>query len=166
MPPLWVRAGRVVLLGSHAIPLGRAGPWLTYLHRHPDMVALVRRLTSNERLVPMQNLAYMYYSAGSFIHLHTDLPACEITLLTSVVGQVPPLVVYPRLRSKGVQELMQAATLANGEPEGGRRVEVPANGFLALFGRELPHRRPLFPAESSQVVLATLCYSTRASAGR
>jgi NAD(P)-dependent dehydrogenase (short-subunit alcohol dehydrogenase family) len=136
------------------------GTWLTWVHRHPDLQRLARGLTGNPNLVPEDSLSYMYYSAGSFIHVHTDVPECEITLLASVVGQVPPLVVYPRFRSRSPRELMRLANASSGVLAGGRQVPIPVDGFLAIDGRGLPHRRPEFVADGI-VVLATLCYRTR-----
>jgi NAD(P)-dependent dehydrogenase (short-subunit alcohol dehydrogenase family) len=135
------------------------GTWLTWVHRHPSLQRLARGLTGNPDLVPEDSLSYMYYSAGSFIHVHTDVPECEITLLASVVGQVPPLVVYPRFRSRSPRELMSLANASSGVPAGGRQVPIPADGFLAIDGRGLPHRRTEVVADGT-VVLATLCYRT------
>lgn len=133
------------------------GTWLSWVHRHPDLQRLARGLTGNPGLVPEDSLSYMYYSAGSFIHVHTDVRECEITLLLSVVGQVPPLVVYPRFRFRSPRELMRLANASSGVPAGGRQVPIPADGFLAIDGRSLPHRRPEVVAHET-VVLATLCY--------
>jgi NAD(P)-dependent dehydrogenase (short-subunit alcohol dehydrogenase family) len=135
------------------------GTWLTWLHRHSSLQRLARGLTGNPGLVPEDSLSYMYYSAGSFIHVHTDVPECEITLLASVVGQVPPLVVYPRFRARSPRELMRLANASSGIPAGGRRVPIPIDGFLAIDGRALPHRRPEVVTDGT-VVLATLCYRT------
>lgn len=135
------------------------GTWLTWVHRHPSLQRLARGLTGNPGLVPEDSLSYMYYSAGSFIHVHTDVPECEITLLASVVGQVPPLVVYPRFRARSPRELMRLANASSGIPAGGRQVPIPIGGFLAIDGRGLPHRRPEVVTDGT-VVLATLCYRT------
>ena len=135
------------------------GTWLSWMHRHPDLQRLARGLTENPDLVPEDSVSYMYYSAGSFIHMHTDVPECEITLLVSVVGQVPPLVVYPRFRFRSPRELMRLANASSGVPAGGRQVPIPADGFVAIDGRALPHRRPEVLADGT-LVLATLCYRT------
>lgn len=135
------------------------GTWLTWVHRHPSLQRLARGLTGNPGLVPEDSLSYMYYSAGSFIHVHSDVPECEITLLASVVGQVPPLMVYPRFRARSSRELMRLANASSGIPAGGRQVPIPIDGFLAIDGRGLPHRRPEVVTDGT-VVLATLCYRT------
>jgi hypothetical protein len=135
------------------------GTYLTWLHRHPDLRQLVRTLTGNPNLVPEDSVSYLYYSLGSFIHVHTDVPECEITLLVNVNGQVSPLVVYPRLRSREPGELMRLANASSGVPAGGRQVPIPVDGFLAIDGRALPHRRPEVVAEGT-AILATLCYRT------
>jgi NAD(P)-dependent dehydrogenase (short-subunit alcohol dehydrogenase family) len=144
--------------GAMSFRSATPGPWLTRVHRHPAVLRLARGITGNPRLVQSENLAYMYYTGGSFIHLHTDVPECELTLLSSVVGQVPPLVVYPRLRGRGVRGQLRLARATGGTPPGGQAVEVPIGGFLAIDGRDLPHRRPEVPGDST-VVLAALCYS-------
>jgi hypothetical protein len=107
----------------------------------------------------------MYYSNGSFIHVHTDVPECEVTLLASVVGQVPPLVVYPALRHRGAKEMIHLANATDGSPRGGRLVKIPTDGFLAISGRDLPHRRPEVRIDEPFVVLATLCYMYKDAQG-
>jgi hypothetical protein len=144
--------------GAMSFRSASPGPVLSRLHQDPALLHMVRELTGNPRLMPNANLAYMYYTDGSFIHAHTDVPECAITLLAGVVGPVPPLVVYPRLRGSDAHRQLQAAKAAGGVPPGGREVPIPVGGVLALNGRELPHRRPEVPA-GARVVLATLCYS-------
>jgi NAD(P)-dependent dehydrogenase (short-subunit alcohol dehydrogenase family) len=144
--------------GAMSFRSASPGPFLSRLHRDPAVLHMVRELTGNPRLVPNDNVAYMYYSDGSFIHAHTDVPECAITLLAGVIGPVPPLVVYPRLRGGDARKQLRAAKAADGMPPGGREVPIPVGGVLALNGRELPHRRPEVPP-GSRVVLATLCYS-------
>jgi hypothetical protein len=137
------------------------GPWLTWFHRHPALVRLARTLTGDETLAPTGHRAFMYYTDGSFVHFHTDVPGCTFTFLTCVLGRVPPLVVHPDLLGTGVDELLALAEATAGMPPDGREVPVPVGGLLAMFGRSLPHRRPEVRAGGRTVALATLCYGPR-----
>lgn len=135
----------------------RPGPWLEWLHRHPDMVALVRDITGQPQMKPTR-LSYMYYTDGSFIHLHTDLPGCKVTVLTTVLGQVPPLVVYPELRGMSILDLLEFAQACAGIPAGGVELPFPQGAFAFLMGRETPHRRPEVRTGGKTIGIATLCY--------
>jgi SAM-dependent methyltransferase len=135
------------------------GPWLTWLHRHPDLQRLVHHFTGDEELASNQNVAYMYYSKGSFIDVHTDVPECLITLLTAVAGDVPPLIAYPRLRGLSPTELLGTIQLEGGRPNGGVAVPVPSGGLLAIDGRTLPHRRPVLRA--GRAGIAALCFARK-----
>ena len=87
-------------------------------------------------------LSYMYYTDGSFIHLHTDLPGCKVTVLMTVLGYVPPLIVYPELRGKSIPDLFEFAQANAGIPAGGVELAFARGGLAFLMGRETPHRRP------------------------
>jgi hypothetical protein len=134
-----------------------SGPWLTWLHTHPDLERLVGAVTG-EPLVPSIHRSFQYYTDASFVHVHTDVTACELTLLISLIGQVPPLVAYPKMRGRNAVELMQWADASAGIPPGGREVRIPTRGFLFLRGRDVPHRRPEVRLGST-VALATLCFA-------
>lgn len=142
------------------------GPWLRWLHRHPALVGAVRTLTGRPGFAPTGYRSYMYYTDGSFVHLHTDVPGCEFTVLTCVVGRVAPLVVHPTLYRAGVGPQLALAQATAGVPAGGREVPVPVGGLLFLLGRELPHRRPEVRADGRTVALATLCYGSPRSPAR
>lgn len=148
--------------GSMRFRSGAPGPALEGLHRHPATVAMVRRATGDDSLVPSENLAYMYYDEGAFIDVHTDVGPCEITVLTAVLGVVPPLMAYPRLLDVPPTELLVLARGAGGRPAGGAALPVPRGGFLVLAGRRLPHRRPPVGPTDGPLVLATLCYRSGA----
>ncbi len=134
------------------------GPTLTRLHRSPQLLALVRAVTGRPRLVASDNVAYMYYDASSVIDVHTDVPGCEVTVLTSVIGRPPPVVAYPRLRDASPEGLLSVARRTCGCPPGGVLLEVPVGGVLILDGRRLPHRRPAVPAGAGPYGIAALCY--------
>jgi len=135
----------------------RPGPWLEWLHRHPDMVALVRGITGQPQMKPTR-LSYMYYTDGSFIHLHTDLPGCKVTVLMTVLGQVPTLVVYPELRGMSIPDLLEFAQAYAGIPAGGIELPFPQGELAFLMGRETPHRRPEVRTGGTNIGIATLCY--------
>ncbi len=134
------------------------GPWLTWLHQHPDLERLVEQV-AGEPLVGSVHRSFLYYTDGSFVHAHTDVNACELTLLVSVMGQVPPLVVYPEMQGREVGELMEWADASAGIPPGGQEVSIPTHGLLFLRGRQLPHRRPEVRLGGATVALATLCFA-------
>lgn len=137
------------------------GPRLERLHHSAELLDLVRQVTGNDRIVASENLAYMYYDDGSFIDLHTDVPQCEVTVLTSLRPQVPPLVAYPRLRNASPRTLLAVAERTRGRPPGGVLLEVPVGGLLLIDGRNLPHRRPPLAAGAGPVGIAALCFVQR-----
>ena len=135
------------------------GPQLERLHQSAALRDLVRQMTGNDQILPSENLAYMYYDDGSFIDVHTDVPQCEVTALTSLRPQVPPLVAYPRLRDASPQRLLEVAQRTNGRPPGGVLLDVPVGGLLLIDGRRLPHRRPLLTAGRGPLGIAALCFA-------
>jgi SAM-dependent methyltransferase len=137
------------------------GPALTRLHQSAQLQALVRAVTGNDRIVASENVAYMYYDDTSFIDVHTDVPQCQVTALTSVIGRTPPLIAYPRLRDLSPQRLLAAARRTGGRPPGGIALEVPVGGLVLIDGRRLPHRRPAVPPGEGPFGIAALCYIER-----
>ena len=131
--------------GGMSFTSAHPGSVLSWLSHHPDLLSLVRWTTGNKQLEASGDGAYMYYDGTSFIDVHTDVPECQATVLTSVVGQVPPLIAYPRLRGIGLPQLLDVANSTAGRPAGGVLIEVPVGGLLILDGRALPHRRPPVP---------------------
>jgi SAM-dependent methyltransferase len=139
------------------------GQWLSWLHSHPDLQRLLRNATGNRRLAANSNVAYMYYDQRSYIDLHTDVPECESTVLTSVQGRVPPLIAYPRLRGMSPDRLLAVAERWGGRPPGGVALPVPRGGLLIIDGRRLPHRRPSFPAGADGCGIAAMCFAESTS---
>jgi SAM-dependent methyltransferase len=137
------------------------GSALTRLHQSAQLQALVRAVTGNDRIVASENVAYMYYDDTSFIDVHTDVPQCEVTALTSVIGRTPPLIAYPRLRDLSPQRLLAVARRTGGRPPGGVALEVPVGGLLLIDGRRLPHRRPAVLPGEGAFGIAALCYIER-----
>jgi hypothetical protein len=134
------------------------GPELTRLHRSPGLQRLIRAVTGNPLLRRSGNLSYMYYYPGSFIDVHTDVPSCTVTVLTTVIGQTPPLVAYPRLHGLRPRQLLAVARRTGGRPPGGVALELPVGGLLVIDGRRLPHRRPLVRPGQGPYGIAALCF--------
>ncbi len=134
------------------------GPMLRRLHANLALRDLVRSLTGDDTMRRSGNLSYMFYDAGSHIDVHTDLPGCGVTLLTSVVGRTPPLIAYPRLHGITPQALLPLARRTKGKPPGGVSLEVPVGGLLMIDGRRLPHRRPVVAEGQGPYAIAALCF--------
>jgi hypothetical protein len=101
---------------------------------------------------------YLFYEDGDFIGLHTDLPACELTLLVAVGDDCPPLVVHPELAGMPAEELKALSETSHGAPAGGLALPIVPGSAVALFGGGLPHQtRPILQGRAS--VVATLCYA-------
>lgn len=129
------------------------GELLTRLH--VSLIGLVRAL-SGRLLVPTFS-AYGYYENDDETLLHLDSAQCDLTLLTTALGEVGPLHLRPELRGATMDRL----GLLEGDPTwdraGGLPVVYPKLGVTALAGNKLPHNRPGRPiAELSAV--AALCY--------
>jgi SAM-dependent methyltransferase len=151
--------------GGMSFTSAHPGSVLSWLSRHPGLLSLIRMVTGNDTLESSGDGAYMYYDGTSFIDLHTDVPECQATVLTSVVGQVPPLVAYPRLRGIGLRQLLDVANSTAGRPQGGICLEVPVGGLLIIDGRALPHRRPSVPAGAGPFGIATMCFARPTQTG-
>ena len=145
--------------GGMSFMSAHPGPVLSWLGHHPDLLSLVRFVTGNDQLEASGDGAYMYYDGTSFIDVHTDVPECQATVLTSVVGRVPPLIAYPRLRGIDLPQLLNVANSTAGRPTGGVRVEVPVGGLLIIDGRALPHRRPPVLSGEGPFAIAAMCFS-------
>ena len=104
--------------------------------------------------------SYLYYEPGDFMGLHTDLPSCALTMLTSLGGDAPPLVVHPELPSLEPSRLEEIAHAGVLRP-GGVPLPVSERGVSMLLGSETPHHRPVVDAEHD-VVVVTLCYTALA----
>lgn len=147
--------------GGMAFTSSHPGPALRTLHRSDEFRELVREVTGNPLLRHSGNLSYMYYYPGSHIDVHTDVPGCEVTVLTSVIGQTPPLIAYPRLHGIRPRQLLAVARRTGGRPPGGVALELPVGGFLIIDGRRLPHRRPLVGPAEGPFGIAALCFVRR-----
>jgi len=147
--------------GGMAFASSHPGPALRTLHRSEDLRELIYAVTGDPLLRASGNLSYMYYYPGSHIDVHTDVPNCHVTVLTSVIGQVPPLVAYPRLHGLRPRQLLAVARRTDGRPPGGVALELPLGGLLLIDGRRLPHRRPLVEPGEGPFGIAALCFIRR-----
>ncbi|HVS07144.1 MAG TPA: hypothetical protein VHK65_13410 [Candidatus Dormibacteraeota bacterium] len=134
----------------------RPGRYLNYLHRHPQTLRLVQAI-AGQPMRPSQ-ASFMYYRDGSRVGLHTEVPGCQLVLLVSVIGSVPPLLVYPQMRGMTLEQLVARAKATGGAPPGGVPLRIPRRGFAILRGRKTPHRRPVVHTQGETIGLATLCY--------
>lgn len=147
--------------GGMAFTSSHPGPALRTLHRSDELQELIHQVAGNPLLRHSGNLSYMYYYPGSRIDVHTDVPGCEVTVLTSVIGQIPPLIAYPRLLGIRPRQLLAVARRTNGRPPGGVALELPVGGLLLIDGRRLPHRRPLVGPGEGPFGIAALCFVQR-----
>jgi hypothetical protein len=127
------------------------------VHHHPLLLDFVLGLVG--RAMYPSKCAYLYFRDGNdFIGLHTDIPACELTLLLGLTGDGGRLVIYPELRDKSPQRLLETGRRANGAPEGGSSLPFHSAEIIALVGGRVPHQTPRRNHETPVVALATLCY--------
>ena len=129
------------------------GPLLTGLHF--SLVDLVQAL-AGRLLVPTFS-AYGYYESNDTALLHFDQEQCDITLLTTALGEVGPLHLHPELRGMTMEELGALASDTTWDHTSGIPVVYPDRGLTALSGNVLPHNRPGKPIPELSAV-AALCY--------
>src|SRR4051812_33900364 len=99
------------------------GVALAAIHEHDDLRELISRLAGRP-MTPSKS-AYLYFEEDDDrIGLHTDLPACELTLVVGIAGDAPPLVTYPELQGTPPAELLQLAQRSDGAPAGGTPFEL------------------------------------------
>lgn len=147
---------RTPLIGTrmaHRVTPAATGPLLTGLHF--SLVSLVRALTGR-MLVPSFS-AYGYYDVDDHTLLHLDQENCNITLLTTALGDLGPLHLHPELKGKTMAELGALESDPAWDHASGIPVVYPARGLTALTGDALPHNRPGKPLRELSAV-AALCY--------
>lgn len=101
---------------------------------------------------------YLYFEDGDFIGLHSDLPACELTFLSLVAAECPPLVVHPELVGNDPEELKALSEATDGSPPGGVTLPIVPDSLVALFGGGLPHQTRRVSGGAPSIT-ATLCYA-------
>ena len=129
---------------------------LRNVHTSNRMLDLARDLAGR----PMEPTysGYLYFENGDFIGLHTDLPACELTFLSPVAAECPPLVVHPELVGRRPEELKDLSEATDGSPPGGMTLPIVPDSLVALFGGGLPHQTRRVTAGAPSI-MATLCYA-------
>lgn len=129
---------------------------LRKVHTSGRMVDLACDLAG--RVMEPTYSGYLYFEDGDFIGLHTDIPACELTFLSPVAAECPPLVVHPELVGTRPEELKELSEATEGSPPGGMTLAIVTDSLVALFGGGLPHQtRRVTTGEPS--IMATLCYA-------
>jgi hypothetical protein len=136
------------------------GPSLRRLEAASELRGLLSELVGQP--VRPARASYNFYWAGHYVGLHTDIaPDCRVTVLTSVLGALDPLVVHPGLSRRPAAELLSLSRATGGFPPGGVRVDVPRGGFLILAGNDVPHHRAVATGPPSAI--AALCFAAEAS---
>jgi len=129
------------------------GELLTRLH--VTLLGMVRALSG--RLVVPTFSAYGYYENDDEALLHLDSDQCDVTLLTTVLGEVGPLHLRPELRGVTMDKLGLLESDSAWDHAGGVPVVYPKLGVTALAGNVLPHNRPGRQCVGLSAV-AALCY--------
>jgi len=115
-----------------------AAPLLAELH--DSLVPLARALTG--RLMVAAWAVYIYYETDDAVWLHVDTEDCELTLLTTVVGDIGPLHLHPDLWGATQDELDALEASDSWFEQRGIAEPYPTLGVLAHRGNHVPHHRP------------------------
>jgi hypothetical protein len=122
---------------------------------HVSMIGLARAVSG--RLVVPTFSSYGYYETDDEVLLHLDTDDCDVTLLTTALGQVGPLHLRPELRGSTEAELGRLEADVTWDRHGGIKIDYPQCGLMALAGNVVPHNRPGRPTATLSAV-AALCY--------
>jgi len=128
----------------------RPGPVLAELHG--SLTSFLRALSAR-MLVPSQ-ATYTYYEVDEEVRLHVDTPACDVTLITEVLGKLGPLHLHPELHGTATDELVQIEGNSDWDRSSGLPVVYPRLGATIFRGRVLPHHRPEWPVEGMHAIAA------------
>jgi hypothetical protein len=132
------------------------GPVLESVHHDAAVLSALRAL-SGALVVPTQ-AAYYFYDGDGYISVHTDASHCPLAVLTSVFGDPPPLMAYPRFRGCSPEALSTLAEGAGDRSDAGEPMRFPADGAIVFEGCDLPHYRPRGGHGRDFVGVAQLCY--------
>ena len=144
--------GRVYSQTKHWV--SEPGPVLEAFHESVELVGIVERF-SNRRMFPTRG-AYIYYSVGGSVGLHTDVSTCQFSVLVPVVN-AGEIVAHPELDGRPSEELLALSVKFDGHPPSGVPVPYPKNGALIIEGSRVPHHRP--PTDSPTII-AALCFDS------
>lgn len=128
----------------------RPGPVLAELHG--SLTRFLRALSAR-MLVPSQ-ATYTYYELDEEVRLHVDTPACDVTLITEVLGKLGPLHLHPELERRSTDELVPLEGDSTWDRTSGLPVVHPRLGATIFRGRVLPHHRPEWPVEGTHAIAA------------
>ena len=120
------------------------------------LLPLLRTLTGN-MLVPSDSW-YIYYEGTDGISLHVDPKNSDISVLTSVLGEVGPLHLHPDLEGQNQNQLDSYYQGADWNPIGGIPLRYPSDGIIINRGHRIPHHRAGKPI-SQLCAVATLHYT-------
>jgi hypothetical protein len=126
------------------------GPLLAELHH--SLVGFLRGLSAR-MLVPSQ-ATYTYYEFDEEVRLHIDTPACDVTVLTEVLGNLGPLHLHPELTGWQTPDLLDLEADPAWDRDSGLPVVHPRLGATIIRGRVLPHHRPAWPVEGLHAIAA------------
>ena len=122
------------------------------------LLPLLRTLTGY-LLVPSDSW-YIYYEKTDEIGLHVDPEESDISVLTSVLGEVGPLHLHPDLEGQNQNQLNSYYKGVGWNPIGGIPLSYPCDGILINRGHRIPHHRAGKPI-SQRCAVATLHYTLR-----
>ena len=120
------------------------------------LLPLLRTLTGYQ-LVPSDSW-YIYYEGTDEIRLHVDPEESDISVLTSVLGEVGPLHLHPELEGQNENQLNSYYKGAGWNPIGGVPLSYPCDGILINRGHRIPHHRVGKPI-SQRCAVAALHYT-------
>jgi hypothetical protein len=120
------------------------------------LLPLLQTLTGN-MLVPSDSW-YIYYEETDGISLHVDPKESDISVLTSVLGEVGPLHLHPDLEGQNQNQLDSYYQGADWNPIGGIPLRYPCDGIIINRGHRIPHHRAGKPI-SQLCAVATLHYT-------
>ena len=120
------------------------------------LLPLLRTLTGH-LLVPSKSW-YIYYEGTDEIKLHADPEESDISVLTSVLGEVGPLHFHPDLEGQNQNQLDNYYQGADWNPIGGIPLSYPCDGILINRGHRIPHHRAGKPI-SQRCAVAVMHYA-------
>lgn len=120
------------------------------------LLPLLQTLTGN-KLIPSDSW-YIYYEGTDGISLHLDPKESDISVLTSVLGEVGPLHLHPDLEGQNQNQLDSYYRRVDWSPIGGIPLRYPCDGIIINRGNRIPHHRVGKPI-SQRCAVATLHYT-------
>ena len=132
-----------------------SAPLLQQLHL--SLVPVARAITG--RMMVAAWAVYIYYDTDDAVWLHVDTSECELTLLTTVMGDIGPLHLHPDMWGWSQDDLDRLEATPEWDEHRGVQASYPRLGVLAHRGNHVPHHRPHRPIAQPGAV-AALHYSS------